>query len=257
MKFLKATLVFSLLVAMNLVFPGVTVHAVSSFNESRLHDRRLTKNIFFSGYEWEVKSGRYAPGNNHWLGNNVWVDKDGFLHLKITRTGSRWYCAEVTSVKSFGYGSYQFQVIAPVDKLDPNIVLGLFVYPGPENSDTGSELDIEFSKWGEPGGPAGTYTVTSSQETYHFPCSLDGIYTAHQFDWTDNQILFQSFHGHVLNENTVFNSWLYNSAEYMGKIATPPVRVHMNLWLFLGQAPLDGKEQEIIIKKFIFEPIKK
>lgn len=247
MRFLKAMLVLSLLVSMSLVFFASTVHAANNSNE----------NIFFSGYEWEVKSGRHAPGKNNWLGNNAWVDKDGFLHLKITRTDSQWYCAEVTSVKSFGYGSYQFQVIAPVDKFDPNIVLGLFVYPGPENSDTDSELDIEFSKWGEPDGPAGTYTVTSSQTAYHFPCSLDGIYTAHQFSWTDNQILFQSFHGHELNENTVFNSWLYNSNEYMGKIATPPIRVHMNLWLFLGKAPMDGQEQEVIIKKFIFEPIKK
>lgn len=214
-----------------------------------------SKYIVFAGYEWEVKEGRYHPGKNDWLANNVWVDKQGYLHLKVSRVGNRWYCAEVSSVKRFGYGSYQFQVIGAVDKLDPNIVLGLFVYPGRENFAEDNEIDIEFTKWGEPDAATGNYTVAAAAETYHFPFYLDGNYTSQQFTWTKNQILFQSFHGHVPSDDTQFSSWLYNSDEYLGKMPKPPVRVHMNLWLFLGKPPIDGQEREVVIKNFIFKPI--
>ncbi len=254
MEVLKTVLVLSLFLFISVLAP-ITCHAENNFSGQDVNKKYRTKHIFFSGYEWEVKSGRYHPGKNDWLADNVWVDNEGFLHLKITRAGKHWYCAEVTSVRRFGYGSYQFQVIAPVDKLDANIVLGLFVYPGPENPDQNNELDIEFAKWGKPGQPIGNYTVTTSQKTHYFPCSLEGNYTTHQFIWTKEQILFQSFYGHVVNDATEFSRWLYNAQEYNEKITVPPVRVHMNLWLFMGKSPLDGQEQEIIIKKFIFSAI--
>jgi len=251
LKLRKAVLIICLVFYMGFFFIPADGHAAAA-NHNRLADNRATKHIFFAGYEWEVKSGHYYPGKNDWLADNVWVDNEGFLHLKITHVGKQWYCAEVASVRRFGYGSYQFQVIAPVDKLDANIVLGLFVYPGPENPDQKNELDIEFAKWGKPGQPIGNYTVTPSQKTHHFSFSLEGDYTTHQFIWTKEQILFQSSYGHVMNDATEFSSWLYNTQEYDGKTAIPPVRVHMNLWLFMGKSPLDGQEQEIIIKNFIF-----
>ncbi|NEU73400.1 hypothetical protein PI95_012690 [Hassallia byssoidea VB512170] len=44
------------------------------------------KTINFSGYVWEVRSsGDGGPGPNHWSSDNVWVDQDGYLHLKITQ----------------------------------------------------------------------------------------------------------------------------------------------------------------------------
>lgn len=252
MRFLKILL--TLFLCINLL-TEVICYAENNLSEYKLNSRALVKKIFFSGYEWEIKSGRYHPGKNDWLADNVWVDQEGLLHLKINRVGGQWYCAELSTVKSFGYGTYQFQVIGEVDKLDPNIVLGLFVYPGPENPDESNELDIEYTKWGKPDGPIGNYTVTPSKETYRFPSSLNGNYTTHQFTWTDKQVLFQSFYGHVVNHDVEFANWLYNAQKYNGKIALPPVRVHMNLWLLKGKPPLDGQEQEIIIKKFIFSDL--
>jgi len=110
------------------------------------------KTIIFSGYEWTVKSGTHqGPGPNDWDERNVWVDQSGYLHLKLTKHGDRWYCAEVLTKDRLGFGRYQFWVVGRLDRLDPTVVFGLFNYPmsdvGPDGT---NEIDIEFAQWGKP-----------------------------------------------------------------------------------------------------------
>ena len=210
------------------------------------------KRLIFSGYEWNVKSGRYDPGDNHWSEEHAWVDNEGFLHLKIAQRGERWFCAEVVSVERFSYGSYEFQAIGALDRLDPNAVLGFFVYPGAESSSLENEIDIEFSGWGKENEVSGNYTVTAADATYRFPIFLTGNYTTHRFGWTPDRILFQSFHGHRTDPAAAFGNWRYSPLPYGGKMPLPPVHVHLNLWLFGGNAPVSGEEQEVIVKRFVF-----
>src|SRR5262245_50346401 len=93
----------------------------------------MAKTIAFAGYNWTVKSAvDVGPGPNSWDENNVWVDNNGDLHLALTNHGGRWYCSQVSMVGRLGFGSYQFWVIGPIDKLDPNVVFGLFNYPTPD-----------------------------------------------------------------------------------------------------------------------------
>ena len=110
------------------------------------------KTIRFSGYNWKVKSGSHeGPGPNNWDENNVWVDQGGYLHLKLSKQGDRWYCSEVSTEDRLGFGRYQFWVVGRVDRLDPNVVFGLFNYPTPEVGPDGTNaIDIEFAKWGKP-----------------------------------------------------------------------------------------------------------
>ena len=62
----------------------------------------------FSGYQWKIKSSAtgttVGPGPNIFSAssNNVWLDANNMLHLKITKTGSEWHCSEVVSTKEFG-----------------------------------------------------------------------------------------------------------------------------------------------------------
>ena len=124
------------------------------------------KTIRFSGYDWKVKFGTHeGPGPNNWSENNVWVDQNGYLHLKLTQQGDRWYCAEVLTQDRLGFGRYQFWVVGRVDRLDPNVVLGLFNYPTPDVGPDGTnEIDIEFAQWGKPEAPIGNYTVWPARE---------------------------------------------------------------------------------------------
>jgi len=109
------------------------------------------RSIYFSGENWFVKagSGRLGPGPNYFSDsqNNVWVDSQGRLHLRITKVGGKWYCAEVISARSFGYGTYRFYLDSPVDALDSNAVVGLFTWSD-DPAFNNRELDIEFGRWG-------------------------------------------------------------------------------------------------------------
>ena len=76
-------------------------------------DSAVASTIQFSGYTWNVKNGSHlGPGPNYWSRKNVWVDDKGFLHLKITHDSAtgKWYCAEVSTQQTFGFGKWQFWV---------------------------------------------------------------------------------------------------------------------------------------------------
>src|SRR5699024_439597 len=68
--------------------------------------------ISFSGFDWKVRStkNQVGPGPNYFSDSNenVFVDNDGQLHLKITEKDNKWYCGSVEAVKSLGYGTYRF-----------------------------------------------------------------------------------------------------------------------------------------------------
>lgn len=223
------------------------------------------KTLRFSGYEWNVRgSGKGGPGPNQWDLNNVRVDKNGYLHLKITRVGDEWRCAELYTTQRLGFGRYQFQVIGRIDRFDPNIVLGLFNYPtGDVGPDGTNEIDIEIAHWGNPKWDNGNFTAYPSkgnrvQEGDHhtFTFSLHGEETTHRFVWSSSQIAFTVLNGHRDNDDEPIKGgqWVYAPPDPR-LIPQQPLPVHINLWLFEGKAPIDQKTIEIVIKKFTFIPL--
>lgn len=217
------------------------------------------RTIQFSGYEWTVRdSGMSGPGPNLWDGRNAWVDENGDLHLRITHDADGWHCAEVTLAQSLGFGRYQFEIVGPIDRLDPNVVLGLFNYPPEEVGPDGTnEIDIEFAHWGDPANPIGNYTVWPAQTEleptgYSFLVALNGTYTTQRFTWASTSIRFQSLHGHRVDDKNEFASWDFQPADFAAHIPQQPLPVHINLWLFQGQPPIDSQEVELIIHSFTF-----
>jgi hypothetical protein len=149
----QATRIAALLVGTNYNQPCVLGAAVLSSN---IYSQAVAKAIVtrpspsvrfihFSSYDWWVKtgSGLLGPGPNYFSDgtNNVWLDTNGFLHLRITQASNQWQCAEIISARTFGYGSYRFELDSIVDNLDPNIVLGLFTW-----SDDPAYADREIDK---------------------------------------------------------------------------------------------------------------
>ncbi|MDF5731973.1 MAG: glycoside hydrolase family 16 protein [Rhizonema sp. PD38] len=219
------------------------------------------KTINFSGYAWEVRSsGDGGPGPNHWSSDNVWVDKDGYLHLRITQQNGIWYCAELYTTASMGFGEYEFYVINRIDLFDPNIVFGLFNYPtlsiGPDGT---NEIDIEIAKWGNPESKNLSFTVYPAvsgpnHDSRSFNFSLNGTYTTHQFVWTSKNIHFQSFHGHGNDQQNKIADWDYKPEDSSQHIPQKPLPIHINLWLFQGRQPTNSQSVEVIISKFQFTP---
>jgi hypothetical protein len=207
------------------------------------------RTLVWEGRAWEVKSGYGGPGPNRWSDtlDSAWVDDDGALHLAIRQIDSGWTSAEVSSLECATYGAHRFYVDAALDQLDANVVIAPFLY-----ADDLTEIDIEFSRWGDPDNPdSAQYVVQPPRAaTIHtFPLALTGTYTTHTIDWRAGEVRFSSLHGHY--EAAPDRSYLI-AAHRVAGAAVPwegeGLRVHLNAWLVGGEPPTDGGEVEVIFR---------
>lgn len=212
----------------------------------------IGKTIEFSGYTWIVSNAKtpVAPGPNFWSQDNVWVDAEGKLHMKITKDkNGLWSCAELRTTEKLGLGKYEFWVEGELDKLDKNIVFGMFNYSGRDHKD---EIDIEISRWGTLQQNNLHYTVYPKTGRRNWKASsllnLSGSYSTHRFTRTKTEVQFQSLHGFQKEDEQV----IFSPSTNTENISTEPMPVFINFWLFKGQIPSKGKEAEIIIHSFKF-----
>lgn len=211
--------------------------------------------IQFSGYEWLVRTSndtRVGPGPNMFSDSedNVWVDEQGRLHLKIVYKGGAWYCSGVVLRRSLGYGKYVFYVASDVSKIDQNVIGGLFTYLNDDE-----EIDIEFGRWSNPDNQDSQFAVQPSENAgnkVRYDLNLLTDHSTHAFDWQPEHIDFFSRQGYGLtvNDDNRIHEWTYTGDDIPEHKGTE--RLRMNLWLFRGQSPSDAKEQEMIIEKFEF-----
>ncbi len=206
-----------------------------------------TRTVSFGGYDWKVKSGHYGPGPNDWLADETGVFvEDDKLHLTVQEVDGDWYSSEVYLPKSLGYGTYRFETEGRVDAIDPNLVLGLFLY-----QDETHELDIEYSRWGYEDGKNASFAVqpyTKKGNHSQFSTNLKNASTINEIKWEKNKITFKISQG-----KKVVKEWVYK-----GKNNFKPgkERVHMNFWMMDGLAPQDRENAEIVVKNFSFKPLK-
>jgi len=217
--------------------------------------------IHFSGYDWEVRpDADGGPGPNHWDSGNVRVDSLGRLHLKLTHRNGAWRCAEVTTLRSLGFGRYQFQVTGALDRLDPNVVLGLFNYPAPGAGPDGTnEIDIEYSRWGDPAALPASATIYPAHPgpasvSHPFPMPPGLTDTTQRFLWQSDSVRIQCLRGHRDDDQQEYAQWTFRPADHQ-RLPQKPLPVHINLWLMRGRAPQDGKEVEVIVNRFSFTPV--
>lgn len=230
-------------------YDGQETHDTS--NTFTIESESVQNTIEFSGVTWNVRSGQGGPGPNNWSNSvkSIWVDDSGNLHLRIREIGGKWYATEIYFQQSLGYSEYTFYVSSNVDDYDPNVVVGLFTYA----SDT-EEIDIEFSKWGDPENYAGWYVVQPSTPSSRndFDVSAAGNLSMHRFNWSNTGILFQSYSGHQVSQNSLIHEW-----NYTGKNNPNPgnEKVHINFWLMDGNPPSNNQEVEVIIKAVAIIPL--
>ena len=216
--------------------------------------------LSFSGYDWWVKTsaGKVGPGPNYFSDstNNVFLDGSGNLHLKVTYRSNQWTCAEIVSARSFGYGSYRFELLTDVNALDANVVLGLFTWSD-DPALAHREIDVECSRWSNAGDLRNSqfvvqpYNLPGHLVRYTVPALLTN--STQSFNWESNRVVFQSQRGDFsLNPaaSNLISSWTY--------VQAPPQpgdeNVRLNLWLNGGNPPTNGQEVEVIIKSFQFVP---
>jgi hypothetical protein len=212
----------------------------------------------FSGLSWEVKTSGSevaGPGPNYFSDSedNVWVDSDGALHLRIERRGGVWYCAEIWSVEALGYGEYSFLLDAGADQIDENAVLGLFTWDD-HPAEHNREIDIELSRWHDPNNDNSQFVVQpydTPGNMQRFESDLNGESSTYRFDWQASRIGFGAQVGTAdpPASGDIIEEWEYSGAD----IPTPgDARTHLNLWLYQGRIPSDGEPVEVVINEFRF-----
>jgi hypothetical protein len=225
-----------------------------------IHRTPASRAIQFAGHNWAVKVGDdMGPGPNHFSDsvNNVWVDGNGYLHLKITHPDSNWYCSEIISDESFGYGTYVFTVDSRIDTLDRNIILGLFTWDSYAPQYNYREIDFEFGTWQNPADDNCQFVIQPWDRPgnrYRFDVDNTGgrTTTTHVMTWRADGIYFKSYYGNFSlapAPETVIRDWYYT-----GSYNPPPggENIRMNLWLILGTPPSNGLTSEVVIKDFQF-----
>jgi hypothetical protein len=277
------TIVLFILVSFSIIFiiSCNNIDEPTSNNSLNQIDEELQKeNIIYSSsfkfgkadgkdIKWIVRDGSGGPPKegNYWKSSNVRKDEDG-VHLRITKdqnNGNKYYCAQISTEQTFGFGTYQFQVEGQVDNLPKKVVLGLFSYLGPDGA---NEIDIEF--WGtkrysngnKGGSREGSYNVWPTKTNYSnhnkfFNVSLNGTYTTHRYKWESKKVYFQSLHGHTNGNKNEIYDWPYpNSKNYKKYIPQKQMPIVINLWLeedINNKTPdPDFLYYEILIKDFKF-----
>ncbi|MFO7977731.1 MAG: glycoside hydrolase family 16 protein [Bacteroidales bacterium] len=206
----------------------------------------------FAGFQWHVKSGFGPPGPNMWSDHyeHVWVDENQALHLTLTPSGKHWLATEVVSEDYFGYGTYTFFLKTDPTTLDPHAVAALFLYHDGDN-----EVDIEFTRWGNPDNDnLGNYVLQPADvpgNQYVFPLRLKGAFSTHRIVWQPDKVVFESWHGHYPNPEPsgMISRWEY-SREHVPQ--DHQVRLHLNFWLFRGVHPGEALQQQFIISGFSY-----
>ena len=266
----SATRITALLVSTNYSEPcvmgpaalptNVTAQAIASTTVERV-DPAL-RLISFSGYDWWVKtsSGLIGPGPNYFSDstNNVWLDQQGRLHLRITNISNQWQCAEVVTRRTFGYGSYRFALDSPVNNINPSVVLGLFTWSD-DPAYTHREIDIECGRWANTNDINDAQYVVQPWDSaghlvrYAVPAGLTN--STHLFTWQTNRVTYQSQRGSYSPApaaTNILSNWAFTDAAAVPQTGDENIRI--NLWLINGTPPTDNQEAEFIIRSFEFVP---
>jgi len=200
----------------------------------------------WSGYNWIIKSSRrkIGPGPNYFSADAISPNDDGSLSLQITSRGRRYYGAEIYTDQDFSYG--QFELSMELEgSLDSQAVFGFFLYNS-EEPPRFNEVDYEMSLWAVPGSPESHFSVQPySDEGNSRSFSLGSVKGRWRIvlNWMPDRIEF--FIGPEGKEPV--QTWIYRGDDIPRETES---RVHINLWLFQGDPPVEDGFTHLRISDF-------
>jgi hypothetical protein len=209
--------------------------------------------VRFSGYDWTMRTDRSDRGGilRPYSADNVWVDAQGSLHLKVTREANRWVCSELSMVRSLGYGTYNFEV-RDVGQFEPALMLDLFTWTNINSEEEHHEMNVTIGRRGEPGSKNAEYIV----QPYYVPANVSRFSVpagrlTYSFDWQPDSITFQTWKGHV---DTSDVPRIFDHVFVSGIPPAGGETAHMNFCAFgYGKVTLQH-EAEVIVDRFQYLP---
>ncbi len=213
------------------------------------------REIVFSGESWLVKASSVpvGPGPNLFSDSaeNVYVDSQGRLHLRLAQRAGRWYCAEVISTRPVGYGTYTI-TLAPIPALDPRVVFGAFTYADAQRETR--EMDLEIKASGKTSDPTNAQYVLQPWDRPGHLRRLtlpSGVPTTHTIRWEQGRVEFRGYRGERVSDSDEIDRWVFTGP--VPRADTTAIRFRFNLWLDGGPPP-DGREVELVVESFRYEP---
>jgi len=159
--------------------------------------------------------GGMAGGNTGAAGN-IMVDADGYLHLKITQSGSAWTCAEMFSADAMGSGPTAGRWTVRLIKWTRTSCSVCSLRAGKRHRRGRHQRNRHrVCPMGKFRMANGNYTVypnsgtTVGEITFNF--TLSGTYTTSSFVWTGSSIAYLSQEGFkAVGDNTgIIKTWTY------------------------------------------------
>jgi len=235
-------------------------HSLKAEGSARKASSNVGDTIEFSGYKWLTKDSdnrQTGPGDNYFSGSkdNVYVDDEGRLHLRVTNRNDKWYCPEVRLIGNLGYGRYYFYLEPLPQPLDKDIVIGMFTYDREDTSHYHKEIDIELSTWGKDSALNTQYVIQPKEdEAFRFDTDLS-LPTKHLIELRKHKVTFRSFYEAIgpddiplkISEHKQKPEYTYNSDSE---------QICINVWLFRTSEPSNLKEFEVIVKRFEYKRLK-
>lgn len=240
--------------------PGGDIIAVASV-KGRDTGANASRTIKFGGYEWDVRQTVSERGGtlNRYHPDNVWVDEQGRLHLKIERRAdaesgdgaSPWSCAEVTLKRSLGYGTY-VAVVRDTSHLEPAAVFSVITWDPSGSDPSHREMGIEMTRWGDPASKNAQfvvqpYYVAANVARFVAPAGL----LSHSLRWEPGRAIFRTLRG----DSIVSPAQSVAEHEFTSGVPAPGGEtVRISLYVFgYTQHPLT-RGAEVIVEKFVYLP---
>ena len=220
--------------------------------------------LSWMGHNWDLTNSGMADVIKG-KPSNILVDANGYLHLRITKSGSTWTGSEMFSQDNLGFGTYQWQIQGGnVYAMDPPVVLGLFPY-GPQHNigvDGENELDVEFSNWNGDFKPQKVnmdftdYPATghkhadgsgSFEDDFQAPAAP--AFTTVRIEWSSTQVISTVMSGlqPIATTASVIKRDVFNGTR--ASVPQDAIPAGMNLWCWNAKPT---HTWEIIVRNFQF-----
>jgi hypothetical protein len=131
--------------------PQLIQHAIAEIVIAR--PNFIEREIEFAGQSWVIKSTSVPvkPGTCVFSDSleDISVDGNGNLHLKIANGNENWSCSETHSAATAGQEIYPWTIVA-APALGPTTVFGAFIWADAELSAREFDVEFGFDKSGDP-----------------------------------------------------------------------------------------------------------
>ena len=133
-------------------------------------------------------------------------------------------------------------------------VLGAFTWNTQDAAHNHCEIDFELSPWAQLGNKLGQFVIqpyTKPENIVRFEALEMLAPTTHVFTWLPARVECESFKGRDSDQRSFFRHVFTQGIPP----ATESTNMRFNLWLLGGKPPADGKELEVVISHFDFQPV--